>query len=388
MLLTLALPSLPAGAADPRSATGSGTSSRVAGVALEGRGFGHGRGLSQYGAQGAARDGVGWKRILRFYYPGTGLGRQGGRLAVLLTADSEDRSDDVKVRARSRLSVRSLRKDRTWRLDRADSRARLWRVVPDARGRSVIQRKRSSGGWRTWRRFPGEAELFAKGGPVTLVTPAGRTAYRGTLRSTAVDARGTERDTVNVVPLEQYLRGVVPQEVPALWEPDAVRAQAVAARTYAAFERDSTNRSSYDLCDTAACQVYGGASAEHPASDAAVRATAKRVVAEGGDPVFAQFSASNGGYSVAGPFDYLPAREDPWDPFTWTRTISVSDLETAFDTLGDYEGIEVVERDGRGAFGGRVVRVTVTGSEGSSTVSGDTFRIRLGLPSTLLREVP
>ena len=105
----------------------------------------------------------------------------------------------------------------------------------------------------------------------------------------------------------------------------------------------------------------------------------------GGEPIFAQFSASDGGYSVAGPFDYLPAREDPWDPYTWTRTVPVADLETAFDTIGDDESIEVVERDGRGAFGGRAVRVTVTGSEGSSTVSGDTFRSRLGLPSTMFR---
>ena len=109
---------------------------------------------------------------------------------------------------------------------------------------------------------------------------------------------------------------------------------------------------------------------------------------KGGDPVFAQFSASNGGYSVAGPFDYLPAREDPWDPYTWTQVVPVEDLETAFDTIGDFDRVEVEQRDGNGAWGGRVTRVRVVGSEGSSTVSGDTFRIRLGLRSTLFREVP
>lgn len=367
--LALLVPVAPAGAAEP--------------LELEGRGFGHGIGLSQYGAQRAATQGVGWKRIVRTYYPGTRLGRVGGQVAVWISGDDDG---DLRVRARGGLTLRQVGTTRSWSLERLDRRASQWRVRADDRGRSRVEARRA-GSWRAVKVVPGEVDLTAPG-PITLVTPDGATAYRGRLRSAAADDAGLVRDTVNRVSLEDYLRGVVPREVPALWEPDAVRAQAVAARTYAAFERARPQAGHYQICDTTQCQVYGGASAEHPASDAAIRATRKRALVKGGEPVFAQFSASNGGYSVAGPFDYLPARKDPWDPYTWTRTVSVADLETAFDTIGDYDRVEVEQRDGNGAWGGRVTRVTVVGSEGSSTVSGDTFRIRLGLRSTLFREVP
>lgn len=369
LLLALGLlaPVAPASAADP--------------LELEGRGFGHGIGLSQHGAQRAASRGVGWQRILRTYYPGTRLGRVGGQVAVWISGDDDG---DTRVQPRSGLRVHKVGTSRSWSLERLDPRADQWRVRADDRGRSVLESRRG-GSWRTQRTFAGDAELSAAG-PITLVTPTGRTAYRGRLRSASANAAGTERDTVNHVSLEDYLRGVVPQEVPALWDPDAVRAQAVAARTYAAFERADRQARHYQLCDTTQCQVYGGVDAEHEASDAAIRATRGRAVTRGGDPIFAQFSASNGGYSVRGPFDYLPARKDAWDRYTWTQTVPVADLEKAFDTIGDYQRVEVEERDGRGAWGGRVTRVRVVGSEGTSTVTGDTFRIRLGLRSTLFRQ--
>jgi SpoIID/LytB domain protein len=370
-LLSLALlvPAAPASAADP--------------LRLEGRGFGHGIGLSQYGAQAAATQGVGWQEILRTYYPGTDLGSVGGEVSVLVSRDDDG---DTQVRARKSLRLTRVDSGRSWSLERLDRRADQWRVGADEEGRSVLEALRGRR-WRVAKRFAGDAEFTAPK-PITLVTPTGATAYRGTLRSAAVDGDPTERDTVNHVRLEDYLRGVVPREVPALWRPDAVRAQAVAARTYAAYERTEPLAGHYEICDTDRCQVYGGADAEHPASDDAIRETRGVAVVRDGAPVFAQFSASNGGYSVAGPFDYLPARPDAWDPYTWEETVSVADLETAFDTIGDYQRIEVVERDGRGEWGGRVTRVTLLGSDGSTTVSGDTFRVRLGLRSTLFREAP
>lgn len=367
------LPSAPARAAD--------------GLRVEGRGFGHGIGMSQYGAQRAATKGVGWQRILRTYYPGTRLGRVGGEVAVWISGDD----GVMQVRQRPRLSLRSLARGRSWTLARVDAQAVQWRVRADARGRSVVQARHRSGGWRTRLTFPGAAEVSAGGAPVTLVTRDGSTAYRGRLRSAPANDSGTRRDTVNRVSLEGYLRGVVPQEVPALWEPDAVRAQAVAARTYAAWERAEPLARHYQICDTDRCQVYGGASAEHPATDAAIRATARRVLTKGGEPAFTQFSASNGGYSVRGAFDYLPARKDPWDRWSgnpwdgWVRTFTAAELERAFDGIGDVESVNVVRRDGRGSYGGRAVEVVVNGSERSLLLSGDLFRIRLGLPSTLFR---
>ena len=104
-----------------------------------------------------------------------------------------------------------------------------------------------------------------------------------------------------------------PSEMAASWPQQALRAQAVASRTYAAWRRDHPIDVAYDLCDTALCQVYGGASAEHASSTKAARGTARQVLTFRGKPIFAEFSASNGGYTVSGGKRYLPARRDPYE---------------------------------------------------------------------------
>ena len=104
--------------------------------------------------------------------------------------------------------------------------------------------------------------------------------------------------------------------MPASWQPAALRAQAIAARTYAAFEvADSTNPV-YQLCDTTSCQVYGGKSAEVASTNAATTATAGQIRTFHGAPAFTQFSASNGGWMSAGSQPYLAAKQDPFDPWS------------------------------------------------------------------------
>jgi SpoIID/LytB domain protein len=200
-----------------------------------------------------------------------------------------------------------------------------------------------------------------------------------------------------VLPLDRYVQGVVPREVPAEWPAEAVRAQAVAARTYAAFERAAAT-SYYDICDTESCQVYGGVADEHPAASAAVQATRGRVVLYQGQPAFTQFSSSNGGYSSAGSQPYLVAQSDPYEVSSdnpnapWTTTVTSARIEKAWplvSTLGSMS----FSRDGLGAhFGGRVTSVTLTGSLGglptSVKVTGDEFRLRLGLKSTWFELAP
>ncbi|WP_051551327.1 SpoIID/LytB domain-containing protein [Nocardioides sp. URHA0020] len=354
-------------------------------VTITTTGWGHGKGLSQYGARNRARAGQSWQTIVRTYYPRTSWGRATGHLRVQITADT---TRDVIVRPRSGLTVRSLGSRKTWRVPaRVHGRKVIaWRILP-AGHRSKVQYKTRS--WHTWHTGRGDAQFTAGGAPIVLQTPRGRASYRGVLRSTSVNASGTSRDTVNVVPVEAYLRGVVPREVPASWPAAAVRAQAVAARTYAVSERRARTRAPYDLCDTASCQVYGGFQAEQPQSDAAVRATSRRVVLYGGRPVFAQFSSSNGGWSVDGGYPYLRAAEDRFDRGSagdpTTRTFSAAAITRNWSGMGDLVSIKVTVRDGRGPYGGRARTVRVVGSNFTRTVSGDTFRSWLGLRSTLMR---
>ena len=284
---------------------------------VTGHGWGHGHGLSQWGALGAAPHGLGLPQILALHYPGTPLSRTRGPLKVHLTADKKDLL--VHAHGLRLLAPGGGRKSSC--LAKVWPRATRWRILP--RGQKSIVRKGVQGqGWLDagWTAFAGRGRV-QRGQPAddaAAAAPRLSAEYRGALRS-------VERDTVNVLSLDRYVQGVVPSEVPVSWPADTVRAQAVAARTYAAYERASAT-TYYDICDTTACQVYGGEDAEEPSSNAAVRATRGRVVIHQGGPAFTQFSSSNGGWSSAGSQPYLVAQPDPYEASsgnpnaTWTAT--------------------------------------------------------------------
>jgi SpoIID/LytB domain protein len=352
----------------PRSAT----------ITIKGHGFGHGHGMSQYGAEGAARAGLGYREIADFYYPGTEWGTSTGRVTVLLTADT---TDDLVVLPRPGLTVRdTAARDR---VALPDNGARQWRVAvgDDGVNRVSYLTRR----WHPWRVLEGEGEFSAAGQPITLVTPAGQSAYRGRLR---VATAAGSRVTVNALSLENYLKGVVPLEIPASWSADAVRAQAVAARTYASYERQHPRSPAYQLCDTSSCQVYGGYDAEYDASNRAVDDTARRVLVFGGEPAFTQFGSSSGGWTAAGSMPYLTAKRDPYDGWSgnpvhsWSVQVDDARIERTWPAIGNLTRITVTSRDGNGDWGGRVRSLTLTGSARKVVVSGDTFRSLLGLRST------
>lgn len=357
----------------PRSAT----------VTLTGHGYGHGHGMSQYGAYGAAKQGLTAQQITDFYYPATSRGTSGGKVSVLISADQ---GNNVIVLPRKRLMVKDSAVGGKVVLPTRKNISK-WRIAVAGNGKDRVS-FRVNRTWRKWRDLRGTGEFVAAGRPITLVTPAGKRAYRGRLRAVPAPGGARQRDTVNVLSLENYLRGVVPLEMPASWHPEAVGAQAIAARTYASFERNHPRSSGYQICDTTSCQVYGGAWAEHPASDAAIRATSKQILIADGEPAFTQFSSSSGGWTSAGSRPYLAAQEDPYDDFPgnsvhdWTVTVSDLTVERAFPGIGDLTDIVVTRRDGNGQWGGRVLAMTLTGSKGSQSISGDTWRSALGLRST------
>lgn len=347
---------------------------RRAWITIQGHGYGHGHGMSQYGAEGAAREGLGFREIVEFYYPGTRWGTSRGRVAVLITAAT---SDQLVVLARSGLTLRDAGTGKAVILP--DKDATRWRLRTDDAGSTRVAWY--DGRWRGFRTLEGAGAFEAPGKAVRLVTPSGTPRYRGRLWLRA-------GDTVNVLRMENYLRGVVPLEVPALWSAAAVRAQAVAARTYAAYERAHPRASHYQLCDTWSCQVYGGADAEHEASDAAIEATAGLSLKYDGGPAFTQFGSSSGGWTSAGSVPYLPAQQDPYDGWSgnphhaWSWRVKDTLIESKWPAIGNLKRLVVGERDGHGDWGGRVRSLTLVGSEGRVTVSGDTLRAVLGLRST------
>jgi stage II sporulation protein D len=354
-------------------------------ITFHGHGFGHGHGMSQYGAYGAARRGLSYREILGFYYPGTSWGTVHRWVRVLVTADT---TSDLVVSPASGLRVRDLGSGVLYRLP-AIAGVRRWRLNVDG-GRSVLGYLTSE-----WHRYRpgGHAALVGDGQfnadvPLRLWTPYGSRSYRGVLRAVAPGPGSAVRDTVNVVSLDGYVRGVVASEMPVSWSMEAVKAQAVAARTYATWSRNENLDRYWHICDTTACQVYGGLDAEQPRGNAAVTATARQILTYGGTAAFTQFSASSGGWLSAGSRPYLVAKPDPYDGFSanpvhdWTLRLDAARIERAYPRIGRLQRLLVTRRDGHGQWGGRVVTLVLDGRRANATLSGDAFRSAFGLRSS------
>jgi SpoIID/LytB domain protein len=366
--------------------------------------------MSQWGARQAASTGAAEPAITSFYYPGTTRSSTApnSSIDVLLTADT---GSDVIVRAEPGLAVSY----------RAQSGQQTSLTLPSRIGSCTVGWWRAQatqsdiaiqalcgGSYTTWR-SPSQVSAAA---PVVFTPSDGmadvarrlssgfeRKAYRGSIEAHLV---GSSLRAVNAVPLEEYLRGVVPNEMPSSWPQEALRAQAVAARTYAM--REAQDRGGYfDVYDTTASQVYPGArlydsswrvvrSYEAATTDAAISATRGVYLRHDGRPAFTQFSSSNGGVTAAGTQPYLRRQADPWDRaatsnsrLNWTDSVSAASLEGTYPQIGRLERIRVLDREGLGDWGGRVLTMRLEGTRGSVTISGDSrVRSALGTNSSYL----
>lgn len=367
---------------------------------INGAGFGHGIGLSQWGAQGAALLGASYSQILGFYYPGTNLGYIGSpTIRVQLTAYS-----GAAIVFGAYGSEQLIATDLGRGISEALPRSVRYRLRLDATAMHLDQW--TGGGWQPLQ-FHGSFDIT---GPLDVAGPSGTWVYSADLSGAGRQYWGTLRllrtgagtaQAVNVLPMDAYVKFVVPREVPASWHVNALRAQAVAARSYA---RSVFNPgAAWDICDTTQCQVYGGRAViapggaitwlEHPATSAAVDATGGVVVAFRNAVAFTQYSSSNGGYSVAGSRPYLVAQPDPYsglapgDPASrWRTQLSVATLAQHCPPAGSLASFEITGRDGRGPFGGRITAVQVNCTTGSRTITGASA-LRFGMRSNMWQPV-
>lgn len=386
---------------------------------IVGMGFGHGHGLSQYGAKGRGAAGQALNTIMSAYYPGTSAQRgSNALLTVILTnsgaeglaASSPNRYQvDYSSGGTANAGVRiAPQTGLQWR--RLDSTT--WTTLPasvgghtvvawGARPVSATQIRtfaRTAGGWTAYGQADSSGFAFARGAATTRMhyQDGAEVDYPG-----RIEIRRTGPTTIarlNAVPMESYLRGVVPREMPASWPARALQAQAVAARTYAWWDRQHP-KTWYHTCDSTYCQVYRGirarsrwgtVTAADPRSDRAITDTARLLLVDSGRAAFTQFSASNGGWKSAGGPAYLAAGPDAYDAFpTWHDTLSAHTLQRAYPSVGTLDRIVITRREGGGAtWGGRVILARLEGhvSGGATrtvTVSGDTLRRLGGFKSTL-----
>ena len=332
---------------------------------IKGAGFGHGIGLSQYGAYGYAKQGTGYKAILKHYYSGTEIGSAASKTVRVLLRPYQS---TVRFTGASSACGVSLAEKKTY--------------TAKPKGSKVILRNKA--GIRLAN--CGKVMSATGGGTVSLI---GKGAYRG-----AIEARGAsvpgKLNAINAVPIEDYLRGVVPEESPSSWPLDALKAQAVAARSYALSTGVGGN--GFDHYDDTRSQVYGGVGAEAARTNQAVAATAGEVVEVNGKVAQTYFFSTSGGHTEnnefsflgASPLSYLRGVPDPHDgasPYhRWTRKLSNGQMQAELGGLvrGKLRRIVVTKR----GASPRIVKAKLVGSGGTAKVSGPDLRSYLGLPDT------
>ena len=344
---------------------------------IEGRGFGHGVGMSQYGAYGyALREGRDFRWILGHYYPGTSVGRVAtARLRVLLrdtrapkvcgaTAARDAAGRRVRLSDRRVYAFTALGADKLKVTDtgRNRTRARLRAPVRVTGGASVCVR--------------GTAVNGVRGG-----------SYRGALRLHRDDGRSVL--AVNELGLEAYLQGVVAAEMPSSWPAEALEAQAVVARSYALRSRRPDRV--FDVYADVRSQMYRGLAGEDAAAAAAVRATRALAVRYGVEIAQTFFHSTSGGRTAGYaegfggglPVPYLQAVDDPYDDISpvhaWSVRLTDAEMSKAVREvlLGELQDVKVASTGETG----RAATVDVVGDEGTIQISGLELRRLLDLRS-------
>lgn len=229
-----------------------------------------------------------------------------------------------------------------------------------------------------------------------MVTPNGRDGligvngkfYRGSLLIQPANGDATRGgansfNVINALNIEDYLLSVVPSEMPSGWPQEALRAQAVAARTYAYANLGKHSKDGYDVRDTTDDQVYSGIKAESNASNQAVSATRNLVMTHEGKAICAYFhSASGGTTESAENLPYLKAVPDfdNRSPHAlWTKTFTIDQVETSLaPNLGQLLSVLVLYR----TSSQRANQVLLVGSQSSELTTGEAIRRALKLPST------
>jgi len=334
-----------------------------AGVRWEvlGHGFGHGVGMSQYGAYGYAKHGRGYRFILGHYYSGTTIGRLPRTRVVRVLIDVS--GGDVAFRGATGACGRKLDPRRRYVARRAGRGVQL----RAAGGRALAgcgRRLRATGRGR--------------------VSIDGR-AYRGALEVVPTAESSGSLNAVNAVPVDQYVKGVVPNESPASWPIAALEAQAVAARSYAL--ADQVGGSGFDLYADTRSQVYGGLESEAARANRAADATRGEGVMYGGKVAETFFSACSGGHTESvqnvfygEPVPYLVGVPDPYDGacplHSWKLSFSGRELSARLGAhlKGQLKRVVVTRR----GASPRIVWAKLYGSGGVSKIRGDQLQSALG----------
>ncbi|MBW3536988.1 MAG: SpoIID/LytB domain-containing protein [Actinobacteria bacterium] len=394
-------------------------------VTVKGKGFGHGVGMAQDGIYSMGRAGKSTSDMLAAFYPGTTLGKAGGQVRVVVSAgtghesvltfpnggriDAEGESQGFPVHVSSGEQIRVAFENGRYVVGPTPSGEggggdgagpTTTTEPPDETTTSTTGSTTTTQPGITVPTSPpaggpgppayaAQSSQPSSAGPLratpsgggTIGLPSGR-RYRGQIEVRAAD--GAALRLINAVDVEVYLRGM--GEVrDGSWPTAALRAQAIAGRTYALRAMSFGG----EICADQRCQVYLGAQAEYAAMNKAVADTAGQVVTHRGKLASTVYSANGGGHSASreegfgsagDAYPYLrPAPYMTRDPLPWTERISAQDVAAALGYSGELSDVRIA----KSGPSGRALVVELQGSAGRLEVSGRVFDARLGLKSTL-----
>ena len=328
---------------------------------VHGRGFGHGVGMSAYGAYGYALHGKSHEFILGHYFTGTTIGTLPGPRVVRVLLDVS--GDDVGFSGATSACGQALDPARSYEAHRIANSVAL----------------RSSGGKRLAN--CGRKLRAAGKGKIEI---AGHGTYRGALETVPTESNSASLNVVNALAVDQYVKGVVPNESPPSWPEEELKAQAIASRSFAL--TGGVGGNGFDLYADTRSQVYEGLESEYASSNAAVTATRGQVVEYQGKIAETLFSACSGGHteSIVNVFGssipYLVGVPDPFDYYcplhTWTLRFSGPEIS---DKLGSYldgrlKQVVIVKH----GVSPRIIEAKLIGTGGVTTVTGEQLEVALG----------
>jgi len=334
---------------------------------VRGHGFGHGVGVSQYGAYGYALHGKGYRFILAHYYTGTTIGEVSGPNVVRVLLDIS--SDDVGFGHATGACGVALDPSREYQAHRDGRQVKL----------------RSSGG----RPLADCGRRLRAAGADGRIAIAGAGTYRGALEVVPTASDVGSLNVIDALALEQYVKGVIPNESPPSWPQAELRAQAVESRSFALSAGVGGN--GFDLYDDTRSQVYDGLESETAATDEAAEATKGQVVMYGGKVAETFFSACSGGYTESvqnvffgPPVPYLVGVPDPYDYYCplhdWTMRFSGPEISAKLGAYldGRLKKVVITQR----GVSPRIVWAKLYGTGGVTKVRGDELEAALGAHST------
>ena len=369
-------------------------------IRFDGQGWGHGVGMSQWGARGRALAGQAAEEIVRAYYSGTEISdapTDQTPIRVLISQGYRPGAIDGSQPSSNQLAGDIIGQGGEWAILGATGPlppgAKLRLLDHPGQPRVTVRLFDAAGQHMLDFDLPGSMEVIPLQPETrlqvfykpTAPAPGGEgrfyDVYRGSVR-VHINAEGLI-DTVNVLSIEDYLRGVVPAEMPNHWPAEALKAQALAARTYALTSLNPANPS-WDVDDTTTFQAYLGVTHEKPETDAAIRATARRILTYQAEPIRAYFFSTSNGHTESNedvfgdqPLPYLRAVQDldpsgrPWDAESprsqWsTQEFPLAALSEMFTgnpalAVGSVRSLDFTRR----TVSGRMIEVGIEGSQRS-----------------------